>query len=228
MYLVKYKGNVIIGAIPWDSRYIIGVMKNRYSVVVDLPEDEPEESKFPLEVTVTSVLKFLPSEIITIYPAKEEYNGVIENPLIDYLYGPIWKFTDSEAIGQYEVKSLDLNSAKQNYFEKASQIRYNKEIAGTVVNIDKTEYKIQTDRKSRNMYVGKYISCQDDQKIMWKFEQEWKSLTRQDLKKIISMIDLHVQSAFDWEYQITNLIESAESLSKLRDISELNLPEYNN
>lgn len=224
MYVVKYKERVILGIIPWDNKYIMDVMRSRYNVTVELPYLEPAASEFPLQIDAISAFEFLPPETITIYPAEEDRDINI-NPMIQYYYGPTWEFLENKVISHYEIRPLDLPVAKQNYLDRAALYRYQKEIEGIRITLNNSEYFIETDRESRIKYIEKYVSMQENETVMWKFSEGWVSLTKQDFNSITTAIDSYVQSAFDWEYAMTMLINSKDTLNDLLEIEELNLVE---
>lgn len=209
MYVVKYKERVVLGIIPWNAQYIENVMRSRYRVSIELPDEEPTE--FPFQVNENTV----------IYPASENRDSNI-NPMIQQYYGPTWEFLEDRVIAHYEIRELDLNSAKNNYREVAAAKRYVKEISGTKITINGVEYKVETDRNSRTKYIEKYVMLDENQTVNWKFSEQWVTLSKQDVKSIVQMIDAHVQEAFDWELDLINIINSANSSEDLLAIEELN------
>lgn len=211
MYVVKYKGRVVLGMIPWNHKYIQDVMRTRYRVTIELPYLEPGVSEFPYVV----------NDDITIYPATEDRDPNI-NPMIQQYYGPTWEFLENSVIAHYDIQSLELSSAQGNYRARAAAYRYDKEISGTKITINGVEYNIETDRASRSKYVEKYIMLAENQTVNWKFADQWVVLSKQDIQTIVQAIDNHVQAAFDWELSMINVIESAASSDDLLAIEELN------
>jgi hypothetical protein len=211
MYVVKFKGRVVLGLIPWNAQYIQDVMRNRYRIVIELPYLEPESTEFP----------YIVNEDITIYPASENRDDNI-NPMIQQYFGPTWEFLEDHVVAHYEILPLKLEDAKNNYIARAANIRYNKEISGTKIIFNNIEYNIETNRNSRSKYIEKFIMLGDGESINWKFSEQWITLTKINIQNIIQAIDEHVQSAFDWEFNINNIINSATSLDDLLNIEELN------
>lgn len=210
MYVVVYKNKVVLGIIPWNNEYIMTVMKSRYRVNIEIPKKEPVISLFPYHV----------NEDVIIYPAEENRPNSI-NPMIEYYYGPNWEFKSDKVIANYEIKPLSLENAKSNYREKASLKRYEKEVAGTTVVINENEHEIETDRNSRSKYVEK-LSSSNTNSIKWKFKDSWEIITKENLQYIIDTIDNHVQLAFDEEYDLFLLIDQAQTIDDLLEITELN------
>jgi hypothetical protein len=209
MYVVIYKDRVVLGIIPWDNQYIMDVMRSRYRETIEIPYTEPNISEFPLQI----------NDNVKIYPAEEDRTQAI-NPLVEYYYGPSWEFLENKVIAHYTVNPHDLSSAKNNYRDKASLVRYQKEISGTTVTINDHEYFVETDRTLRTKYAEKLISMEED--VNWKFQDQWVILSKADMQMIVNAINAHVQSTFDEEYYLNLLIEQAESLEDLLAIEELN------
>jgi hypothetical protein len=212
-YIVKYKDRVVLGIIPWNNQYIMDVLRTRYRVNIEIPFIEPAESSFPLVV----------NDDVIIYPAEEDRQSSI-NPLIEFYYGPTWEFLDNKVIAHYEVRPLDLDSVKSNYKAKAAMLRYKKEVEGTLIILNETEFKLETNRDSRIKFSEKLVSMSNN--VNWKFEEGWVSLTKENMQSIIDTIETHVQAAFDEEYNLHVLIEQAQNVDELLAIESLNKPEF--
>lgn len=209
-YVVKYKDRVVLGIIPWNNKYIMDVMRSRYSELIEIPSIEPAESEFPLVV----------NQDITIYPAEEDRPGSI-NPLIEFYQGPTWELVGNKVIAHYEVLPLDLNSMKQNYKAKAAFLRYKKEIVGTKINLDGIEYTIETNRESRSKYIERLTSM-GDSSINFKFQEGWVSLTKENMQSVVAAIESHVQTCFSEEYALNVTIDAAQTAEDLLAIEALN------
>lgn len=215
MYVIIHKDKVIAGILPWNSKYFTDVLKIRHKITAELPKNEPNLDKFPYIIDENTVIK----------RAEEDRQSQI-NPMIEYYYGPTWEFVEDKVIAHYQVQPLSLDDAKNNYKEKATNLRYSKEISGTKITLDGVEYTIETDRSARLKYVEKYTMMGDDL-INWKFTQSWKMLSKQNMFDIIRAIEVHVQDSFDWEFNMTAQIDSTETIESLLAIEELNVPENN-
>ena len=215
MYVVKYKQMVVMGIIPWNSQYIIDVFRVRYRKTVEVPYDEPSIESFPLKL----------SDDITIYPAEENREREI-NPLFEAYHGPTWEFLKEKVIAHYTVVQHNLDTVKENYRKIAANLRYAKEISGTSIKIDEVDYFIKTFRDEKYKYVEKLSALEDNQTINWKFgDNNWKTLTKSQILSILRAIDAHVQSSFDYELNLNNQINSAQSIEELMSIEELNKPQ---
>ena len=213
MYVVVYKGRVVLGIIPWNNKYIMDVMRSRHNETIEIPYLEPDTSQFPYQVNADCV----------IYPAEEDRSSNI-NPMIEYYYGPTWEFLTAKVIAHYEILPLTLDNAKYNYKAKAADLRYKQEITNTTVIINGIEHEIETDRLSRTKFVEK-LSISSNESITWKFKNSWQIITKTDIQTIVDKIDEHVQGVFDEEYALVLLIDQAQSANDLLDIEALNIPE---
>lgn len=211
MYAIIHKDKVTAGILPWNNKYFVSVLRARHRITAKLPKKEPALSEFPWQI----------DEDTKIVSAQENRQANI-NPLIEYYYGPTWEFTDTGVIAQYEVKPIDLENCKANYKVKAATQRYQQEIAGAVVTIDNEEYKIETARSAKTKYFEKYVSMGDS--VNWKFEGQWKQITKQQMYDIVAAIDTHVQAAFDEEQRLHQLIDECNDTDQLLLIEELNKP----
>lgn len=211
MYVVKYKERVILGLIPWNWKYITDVLMIRHRVTIDIPIEEPQPSEFPLRV----------HDDVTIYIGEENIPKNM-NPMTEYYYGPTWEFLEDKVIAKYEIVPLELQSAKNNYKNLAAKKRYEKEIEGVEIVINNTQLKIETSREERSKYIEKLISIDNVETLNWKFKEGWMSLSKQNLQYIVQSIDSHIQSAYDYEYNLNNLIDNAVSSNDLLNIQELN------
>lgn len=210
MYVVKYKDRVVLGIIPWNEKYITDVLRMRHREIVQLPVDEPETTVFPYVV----------NEHVTIYMAEENRPSNI-NPWIEQYYGPTWDFSNDKVVANYQVIPLALDDAKSNYKTIAANLRYKKEIAGTTIVINDTEFTLETDRESRKKYFEKMVTIGDNT-INWKFIEGWVTLDRITLQSIVNAIELHVQNCFTEEFNFSNIIDACSSAEELLAIQELN------
>jgi hypothetical protein len=209
MYVIIHKNRVIAGILPWKAQYFTDVLRTRHRILTELPRNEPEASAFPWTIDADT----------KIIPAQEDRQQSI-NPLIEYYYGPTWDLTETSAMAHYEVRPLAIEDCQTNYKAKAGALRYDQEVAGTTVTIDSVEYKIETDRGSRAKYIEKYVTMGDT--ANWKFNEGWKQLTKEQLYSIVSAIDTHVQTAFDEELRLNQVIDQCVSTTELLAIEELN------
>lgn len=216
MYAIIHNQKVILGIVPWNSKYFTDVLQIRHKIAAELPKNEPKVDAFP----------FVINEHTSIVLAEENRPRDI-NPMTEQYVGPQWIFTQDKVTAVYEIKSLSLDDVKRNYIDKAAQRRYDKENAGTITTINGKQHNIETTREGRSKYVEKMSMVNDNTTIVWKFGEMWEQLSKSDLNSIVDAIENHVQGAFDEEYQLVKKIKLAQSVKDLEDIKELNEPPLN-
>jgi hypothetical protein len=215
MYVIIHKNRVILGILPWNSQYFTDVLRSRHRITTELPRNEPAPDAFPWEIDAET----------KIFPA-EEIRPNINNPLVEYYYGPTWEFLETKVIANYDVLPHSIEDARGNYKTKASLQRYEQEVSGTKITIDTVEYKIETDRLAKTKFIEKYISMGDT--VNWKFNEGWKVLTKEQIYSIVVAIDTHVQTAFDEELRLNTVIDTCETAEQLESVEELNKKPENN
>lgn len=209
MYVIIHKNRVVLGILPWNSQYFTDVLRSRYRITTELPRNEPAPDAFPWEIDAET----------KIFPA-EEIRPNIDNPLVEYYYGPTWEFLETKVIASYDVLPQSIEDARSNYKVKASLQRYEQEVSGTIITINGVEYKIETDRLSRTKFIEKYISMGDT--VNWKFNEGWVVLTKEQIYSIVVAIDTYVQAAFDEELRLNAVIDTCETAEQLEAVEELN------
>lgn len=211
MYAIKYKDKIVIGIVQWDSHFFIDFLKQQYDIKVGIPSLPPDISQFPYQV----------NDDLFIYPAEERRLESVTNPLIHYYYGPTWEILQDKVVAHYELRNFNLEQVKNNYKVKAAYYRYEKEVSGINVNLNGVEYTIPTDRESRIRYFEKFSSMGENS-INWKFDSGWAVLTKENMQSIVAAVDSHVQSAFDYEYNLNVEINQKTTVEELTQIEELN------
>lgn len=203
-YAIVHKGRVIVGPLAWSQKYFTDVLKIRHRISANIPGQAPEEFPYTID------------DNTAIYEATE--NQPQYNAMVEYLYGPQWDTAQNPAVATYEVKDLDIDSARGNFKILAAHERYKKEVSGTTVTVQGTDLKLSTLREARDPLVQKYVTMNDGDTVNWKFDQQWLVVSREDVKAAIAAIDQHVQAAFDWEAGIHAQIDAATTSADLLNI----------
>jgi len=215
MYVVKYKNMVVLTSLRWNNLYIQDVFKVRYNINLELPYNEPPPEFFPFQI----------NDDITIYLA-EEQREFISNTLVQGYVGPRWEYTDTKVIAHYDIVDYTLDVAKTNYRSVAANLRYEKEISGIEVFIQNITFKIETTRQEKLKYINQLLLMNDSDSVNWKFTDNiWLTITKSDIQSILTSINNHVQLAFNYELDLNNQINAANSFSDLEAIQDLNKKE---
>lgn len=204
MYVISHNGNVILGPMKWNARRFADAIEEDCEVQASLPATRDNDNV----ITV--------NEEIKIYPAVgaplPSYNARTE-----FLNGPYWTFTETEAIAEMEAQPLPLEAIKNFMRAEAAGTRWTKQTAGVEVEVNGTTYKFATDDNARStfhQYVTSGVSS-----LNWKVDQQtWIVLTAVDIQAIFTAILGVIQAAFDWETAKNDAITAA-TLETIETIS---------
>jgi hypothetical protein len=210
MYALVYKNNIIVGPKSWEKGFFEFALK-RKKIEFDFVPIKP-----------TPILPHIINEDTKIYPV-EIIQGNI-NPLYQHHRGPLWEIKDDVAIATYEIIETDLEAAKYNFKEFLAAERYTKEVSGTKITVQDTEVTIDTSRDGRNIFVQKFLLMADTDTVKWKFPEKWLLLTKSELGEVIAAGAAHIQSAFDWENEISEQIDAETAVTDLIKYEEIIKP----
>lgn len=200
MYAVIYDNKVLVGPMNWNRGMFQGAL-------------ERKGIQYPLSRTPPNNLPLIINEHAKIMRVDEIRPQM--NPLVEFYYGPLWDITEEAAIANYEVHDSPIESMRYNLKQLAAQERYNKEVLGTTVTIQDKTVTIDTNRGARDIFVQKYLLMADSDLVNWKFPETWLTLTKQDLSLAVQAGAQYIQSCFDWELNITEQIDLAETKEQL-------------
>jgi hypothetical protein len=200
MYAVVYKDMVIVGPMDWNRAIFQGSLE-RQNIVVGLPRVAPD------------TLPYVVNDDARIMMVEERRPEI--NQLVEYHYGPLWDVSGSMAIANYEIYDIQIDSARYNLKVQAAEERWKKEIAGTIVNIQGSDFTLDTTREGRNIFLQKYSLMSDGDIVNWKFPEGWVLLTKEELGTVIAAGASYIQTCFDWEKNISDLIDAATTKEEL-------------
>jgi hypothetical protein len=204
--LVKDREQVILGPMPWKSRYI-------QTELNDLVEDGEKASDYTISQTESGYVDCGDGyELIPVTFVPPEYDSVYQ-----HLAGPFYTYTDNEVVGIYTVNDSDIDGVKSILKNQASSERRRKQVLSTTVIIDGIELSIASDDAELQKYVSALASI-GDATISWKFGLNFVDLNAAGLQTIIDSIRGYVQSQFDWEKGIYESIDTASTVEQLKAI----------
>lgn len=204
MYAVIYDNRVLVGPMDWNRGMFQGALE-RKNIQYPLPRYAPDN------------LPLIIDEHAKIMQVHE--NRPTMNPLVEYYYGPLWDITDDVVNANYEVHDSPIESMRYNLKQLAAQERYRKEVLGTTATIQDQLVTIDTNRGARDVFVQKYLLMANSDTVNWKFPEGWLTLTKQDLGLAVQAGDQYIQSCFDWELDIVEQIDLAETKEELLAIT---------
>lgn len=204
LYAIKYKNRVVLGPLSWAQKYFSTVLKVRHGIDTAIPGKAPETMPFVIDEN-TSIHEVVKNE-----------------PKIDTMtqayHGPFWDVSGDVIVANYEVHGLEIGSARNNFRQIAASERYKKEISNAKVTIQGIEVTCDTSRDGRNIFLQKLTLMGDQDTVNWKFPEGWLTLTKQELESAVQAGTAHIQGAFDWEKQINDQIDAANTSEELHAI----------
>ena len=201
MYALIHKDKVLSGPKDWNRNFWTTVLKRKGIEGVILPRNPVDDLPFVAEQDVKI------SKVEVVQPPL--------NNLVEYHQGPTWDLTGDVAVANYEVVDLPIDEARGRLKDQAKQERRRKELEPLSLTVQDTEVSVATDRDERSVFVSKLSAMSDGETVNWKFDDAWLTLSKSDLQTVISAIDAHVQSAFDWEKDIHDQLDVASSKEEL-------------
>jgi hypothetical protein len=213
MYAVVYDNRILVGPMDWNRAMFQGALEKK-GIKQLLPRVAPET--LPLIIDEHA-------KIMSVEEIKPELNALVE-----YYYGPLWDITETKAIANYEIHDTPIESARYNLKQLTADERYKKEIKGTTVTIHDHIVSIDTNRGARDIFVQKYLLMGNDDTVNWKFPETWLTLSKDDLGLCVAAGAQHIQECFDWELNISEQIDQAETKEQLLAIEIVEQPEPRN
>jgi hypothetical protein len=201
MYAIIHKNQVLVGPKDWGQAFFAHAL-NRVGIVNALIPRKAAEN-LPLVIDENT-------KIVNVSITEDEFT-----PMIQSLRGPLWTLGDDEAIAHYEVENIPLERAQNNFKELAATERYRKENVTIKVTVQDVELSISTSRDVRDQYAKKAASLGENGTAAWKFNQGWFTLNKTEFLQIAAAIESHVQSTFDWEKSVSDLIDAAQTTQEL-------------
>jgi len=204
LYSIVYKGRVIVGPLAWAQKYFTDVLRIRHRITANIPGQAPEVMPYVIDQDTS---------IHDVVENKPEFDAMTQ-----YLYGPLWDLSADVVVANYEVKEQNIEDARNNFRAVAAFERYKKEITGAKATIQGQEVTVDTSRDGRNIFVQKYTLMADGDTVNWKFPETWLTLTKSDLGLAVQAGVDHVQGAFNWEKNIDDQINAAQTAQELHAI----------
>lgn len=219
-YLVHKNGDIIVTPREWNAKFIAYAIQDDYGIEVSL--SQADETRVPF--TIVDDIRVLP--IINNEP---QYD-----PRIQFLAGPIWTITETEAIADWTVQYKDLQQVKNDFKALIAAERYRREHLNTTTEVQGKTITVETGRAERQVFINSALLIPDGVSSEWKFPYDidpvtgspiWLVLSKADLQYIISVGYIYVQGCFSWEKDICeNQIDPATTHEELITILENAIP----
>lgn len=211
MYAVIHKDKVIIGPKEWNRGFFTFRFQQLKISAAAMPRTAPSEMPFIVDADTRIV------------PATVTYEEI--NTMTQYHRGPVWEIGEGSATATYVATDTPIEQARANFRNQAAEVRYRRETAGSKITIQDLEVSLDTSRDGRNTFIQKFSLMGDTDTSNWKFPEGWLTLTKAELGSIVQAGATHIQSAFDWEKGINDLIDAAQTAEELLNIEIVEKPE---
>lgn len=212
-YALVIDNNIVLGPRMWSWSAFKDYMEEESIDFSQLPRSAPDQP------VVTGIWKILPASSPTMPTS-------IDEPY-EQLAGPYWTVYENHIEGYYSTAPTLFDTVKGTILGNVAFKRYMLENLELKIEINGVKYTVFTKRgEYRDAYTLKYLQMNDGDQIVWKFPQGFATITKQDLKSIIDLINNHVQSLFDWESEKQALINNATTNDDIRSIDITHPLEY--
>jgi len=207
--LVQNKSQIFLGPIDWRPRFI-------QSEIDTLLEEGDLSQQYTVPPVEQGYIQL--ADGFEIYPITSIIDPADFDPKFDDLIGPVWSFENNEARMSYTKQDRQIDAVRSSLKEIVAAERFIKENAGTMINIQSNDVFLDTSREGRNIFVQKYFLMGDADTVNWKFPTCWLTLTKTDLGQLVTAGVKYIQDQFDWEKNLVEQIDSAQTVGQLRSI----------
>lgn len=208
MYVVtnhNEANTILLGPIEWNSRFISAVLTDDLEQQITIYNTDKD--RVPFDV--------IPG--VTLRVCNTEYEPI--DPIIDRHEGPFWTYNDNgTATATWIRQDKDLTLSKNEVLQKLAYIRWTKEELGTNTVVQNTTVTVDTRRESRDIFIQKLTLMQDNETVVWKFPEGWLTLTKPDLANVVSAGASYVQSQFEWEANLSNIVMNVTTRQDLANV----------
>lgn len=201
MFVIVSQGYVIDGPKPWSFRAFEYTLKNELEITYSLPTVKNNNEP----IVINNDVKILYAR----------YDMPPYNPKIEYLDGPFWTFSSTEAVGTFQVKPADVEWVKTELKKQLAYNRWAREESSTTAVIQGHTLTIDTRRGFRDIFLQKYQLMADVDTVAWKFPEMWLTLTKADLGIALQAIVVHIETHFNWEAGVSATIDACTTLAEL-------------
>lgn len=203
MFVIVYNNSVILGPMRWNRFRFENEIQEECGAPVTLADRNDDFSP----VIISGEIKIIPVQ----GAPNPDFN-----PKIEFLNGPFWEFTDTEATQSYQVERLAIDAVKNMLKESVTAERWKKENSGVKVSIAGTEYSFRTDKETRVVLQNAATNLTS---VNWKHDREtWSTLSSEDVQNVLASVLTHVQSCFDWEYTKFQEIDACTTHEELDSV----------
>lgn len=199
--IVEHRQTVLLGPMPWRQRFF-------QSEFDDL---EVEYQVMPVESGYVKV-----NDVYEIFPVISHIGPEI-NTTYEQQVGPFYLYENDQAISTFTSQQLPIEQIRQNLKQQLSAERYKRESAGTSVVLNDITYFLPTDRMNSTQFDYSLYTVGAGT-VNWKFSNVFVVLDQPALQLIVGAIKSHIQTQFDWEKTMIDLIDATDSVDAFKAI----------
>lgn len=202
-YVIVNNNSVVYGPREWNRLLFQSILQDEFEINTTLGFTNDGAP-----VVINDSIKILP----VLQKPHPEMNSKIEQ-----LVGPFWEFKADHVVQYYDVTNKDVSIVKSELKKIVEIHRYQREISGIKVTIGTVEVPVTTSRDGREIYFHQSITATNTP-VAFKFNGIWADVTKQDFLNICNAIHDFIQTTFDWEQSMWDLIDSKNTLEELDDL----------
>jgi hypothetical protein len=203
-YVIVNNNSVVYGPREWNRLLFQSILQDEFEINTTLGYTNDGA---PVVI----------NDSIKIFPVLQKPHPEMD-PKIEQLVGPFWDFKDDHVVQYYDVTNKDISIVKSELKKIVEQYRYQREIFGIKVTIGTVEVPVTTGRDGREIYFHQSITATDTP-VAFKFGGIWVDVTKQDFLNICNAIHNFIQTTFDWEQSMWDLIDSKNTLEELKSLN---------
>lgn len=217
MFVIVDNNTVVLGPNDWNKRKFENFLLEEYNLTVDLPSTPVSHIDVDTNIKIYLVSWDLLPEI---------------NSRIEIHHGPFWNFSSNVATASYQVLTKSVDTIKSEMLGDVANKRWQKETEGVVLPLQNKLIWVTTQRNDRDIFLQavqlgsdgatwKLTEVEVDQNSSTGYkikDTAWLNLSSIELQQIVGAIVNKVQSAFDWENNVSTQIKTANTVTELAAI----------
>jgi hypothetical protein len=205
VYILIHNNQVVNGPRAWSYRSFMTTLTDDLGIQTSLPYEKTDE-----EILVID-------ENTKIMPATLDWLQF--NPKIEYLDGPFWDFSGPKAVGTYQKSTYPVEAVKGALKQTVAANRWVAENNSVKVTVQGVEVTVDSSRDGRAVFNQQYLVMGNADQVLWKFPEEWITLSKSDIHLIIAAILQSVQQKFQWELDKCAEIDSCTTIEQLDQVN---------
>lgn len=205
VYILIHNNQVVNGPRAWSYRSFQTTLNDELGIQTTLPYEKNDDEVIVIDENtkiMTAVLDWVPF-----------------NPKIEYLDGPFWDFSGSKAVGTYQKSTYPVEAVKGALKQTVANNRWVAESNSIKVVVQGAEVTVDASREGRAVFNQQYAVIGEAEEVLWKFPEQWITLSKNDIHLIITTINQSVQQKFQWELDKCTEIDQCTTIEQLDQVN---------